>query len=335
MASALGRRLWRALAFTGSSLPEYSPLADVFVAPSWFFLSPGQLWISPLISRVNKATTIEEDWLPQFDQSAAALRTVFAVLGEQHGGVVAFLLQFDTGGMLVLGGALEVSGCFRMIRLAFSIVDCVKQPSYRGNSLLTSQIMSAVAALAGPLILHSFLQSTDSVSLASAMVVCTLLATLCGRSKDQVCRVHSAWIECMLRSVIFDKSFHLSPAARISHPPAKVINVNAVDVGFLTNYVLKIHDVWSAPLQIIGIAFLTFGVMGWTSVFGNFLLFSGRIVPLTSSRFRTRGGNICQPDRPWSPHCAGSGRIRPSQRFPPRRLSRHAEQHQGRQGQRH
>ena len=48
------------------------------------------------------------------------MRAVFAVLGEQHGGVVAFLLQFDTGGMLVLGGALEVSGCFRMIRLAFS-----------------------------------------------------------------------------------------------------------------------------------------------------------------------------------------------------------------------
>ncbi|KAF1732449.1 hypothetical protein CRV24_008644 [Beauveria bassiana] len=67
------------------------------------------------------------------------------------------------------------------------------------------------------------------------MVLCTLLATLCGRAKDQ--------IECMLRSVIFDKSLHLSPAARISHPPAKVINVNAVDVSFLTNYVLKIHDV--------------------------------------------------------------------------------------------
>lgn len=130
--------------------------------------------------------------------------------------------------------------------------------------------MSAVAALGAPLILHRFLQSTDSVPLAFGMLLCTLLATLCGRAKDQVCRVHSAWIECMLRSVIFDKGFHLSPAARISHPPAKVINVNAVDVSFLTNYVLKIHDVWSAPLQIIGIAVLTYRVMGWTSIFGNF-----------------------------------------------------------------
>ncbi|KAM0738275.1 hypothetical protein ACQRIT_006012 [Beauveria bassiana] len=110
------------------------------------------------------------------------------------------------------------------------------------------EMMSAAAALEAPLILHRFLQSTDSVSSASAMVLCTLLATLCGRAEDQVCRVHSAWIECMLRSVIFEKSLHLSPAARISHPPAKVINVNAVD--------------------IIGIAVLTFGVMGWTSMFG-------------------------------------------------------------------
>lgn len=72
----------------------------------------------------------------------------------------------------------------------------------------------------------------------------------------------------MLRSTIFDKSFYLSPAARVEHPPAKIINVSAVDVGFLTTYVLKVHDVWSAPLQIIGIAVLTIGVMGWTSCAG-------------------------------------------------------------------
>lgn len=107
---------------------------------------------------------------------------------------------------------------------------------------------SFTASLGAPLILHRFLQTPSSVPLAWALVAATVLATVGGRAKDQVCRVHAAWIECMLRSVIFAKSLQLSPAARIAHPSAKIINVNAVDVGFLTNYVLKIHDVWSAPL---------------------------------------------------------------------------------------
>lgn len=101
------------------------------------------------------------------------------------------------------------------------------------------------------------------------LVVVTILATVCGRAKDEVCRVQSAWIECMLRSAIFDKSLRLSPASRLVHPPAKIINITAVDVGFLTNYVLKIHDVWSSPIQIVGIAILTASVMGWTGLIGK------------------------------------------------------------------
>lgn len=126
--------------------------------------------------------------------------------------------------------------------------------------------------LAAPLILYNFLQTPTSLPLAWALVAATFLATTCGRAKDQICRVHAAWIECMLRGVIFEKSLKLSPAARVAHPSAKIININAVDVGFLTNYVLKIHDVWSAPLQIIGIGVLTYAVMGWTSVIGFVLV---------------------------------------------------------------
>lgn len=125
-----------------------------------------------------------------------------------------------------------------------------------------------MASLGAPLILHSFLQKPDNIPLAWTLVAATVFATILGRAKDQVCRVHAAWIECMLRSVIFEKSLKLSPAARTAHPSAKIININAVDVGFLTNYVLKIHDVWSAPLQIAGIGILSVSVMGWTSCVG-------------------------------------------------------------------
>ncbi|XWW96772.1 hypothetical protein V2A60_004752 [Cordyceps javanica] len=210
---------------------------DATKAPSLFFVSPAQLWIGSLIARVNKAGEIEQDWLPRFRRDATALRALFEPLrGGEGGGVWPFLMQFEIGGMLLLGALLEVA--------------------------------SFTASLGAPLILHSFLQTPSSVPFAWALVAATMLATVCGRAKDQVCRVHAAWIECMLRGVIFEKSLGLSPTARAVHPAAKIINVNAVDVGFLTNYVLKIHDVWSAPLQILGIGVLTVFVMGWTSCVG-------------------------------------------------------------------
>ncbi|OAQ95919.1 hypothetical protein LLEC1_04564 [Akanthomyces lecanii] len=135
-------------------------------------------------------------------------------------------------------------------------------PQFKRNAATLRALFTA--SLGAPLVL----QTPTSIPLAWALVAATFLATVCGRAKDQVCRVHAAWIECMLRSVIFTKSLKLSPAARVAHPSAKIINVNAVDVGFLTNYVLKIHDVWSAPLQIVGIGVLTVSVMGWTSCVG-------------------------------------------------------------------
>ncbi|KAJ6785291.1 hypothetical protein PWT90_01091 [Aphanocladium album] len=227
------------------STQNYAPIGDddVVKCPkeatkvsSLFFVSPAQLWIGSLISRVNKAGEIEQDWLPHFKRDATKLRALFEPLQDENGSVWYFLLQFEIGGMLLLGAVLEIA--------------------------------SFTASLGAPLILHSFLQTPSSIPLAWAIVVATFLATVCGRAKDQVCRVHAAWIECMLRSVIFEKSLKLSPAARVAYPSAKIININAVDVGFLTNYVLKIHDVWSAPLQILGIGILTMSVMGWTSCVG-------------------------------------------------------------------
>lgn len=103
----------------------------------------------------------------------------------------------------------------------------------------------------------------------------------------------------MLRSVLFQKSLSLSPAARAAHPSAKIINMSAVDVAYLTNYVLKIHDVWSAPLQIIGIGVLTYFVMGWTSCVGfGLVIFIFLCQTSLGQRLgKSIGGYICHNDR--------------------------------------
>lgn len=103
-------RLWRFLPFVASS-QAYAPLLEGsknVTAPKLFFASPAQLWIGPLISKVNKAGTLEEDWLPKLNQSAARLRVVFNALKREDGGFVPFLLQFEIGGMLLIGALLEV-----------------------------------------------------------------------------------------------------------------------------------------------------------------------------------------------------------------------------------
>lgn len=73
--------------------------------PSLLFLSPVQLWIGSLIARVNKAGEIEQSCLPHFKRNATTLRALYEPLQD---GVWPFLLQFEIGGMLLLGALLEV-----------------------------------------------------------------------------------------------------------------------------------------------------------------------------------------------------------------------------------
>jgi hypothetical protein len=73
----------------------------------------------------------------------------------------------------------------------------------------------------------------------------------------------------MLRTTIFEKSLYLSPEERVNHPPEQVINMSAVDVEALGMYVWKIHEIWSAPLQIVAIALFVISIMGNSALWGK------------------------------------------------------------------
>jgi hypothetical protein len=76
--------------------------------PLLYSVSPLQLWVGRLVSRVNKAKTMEDGWLPVFSSASTHLRTVFAALQRDRRPILAFLLQMETGGMLLGGAFLEV-----------------------------------------------------------------------------------------------------------------------------------------------------------------------------------------------------------------------------------
>lgn len=123
------------------------------------------------------------------------------------------------------------------------------------------------------------------------LVVANVLATLAGRAKNQVVRTKSTWFEAMLQTAIFEKSLRLSPAARVAHPPAQIINMSAVDVNFVSTYVLKIHDIWVAPLQILVIAMLASSILGPAACIGFTVMLVMFVIQSWASKV-TRGSVV-------------------------------------------
>lgn len=99
------------MATQGDELDRQRPAPDESVAtdPLFYSISPVQLWIGRLVSRVCKAKTMEDGWLPIFSCASAHLRTVAAPLyAKRPAAALKFLLQKETGGMLFCGAILEV-----------------------------------------------------------------------------------------------------------------------------------------------------------------------------------------------------------------------------------
>ncbi|KAK4209940.1 P-loop containing nucleoside triphosphate hydrolase protein [Rhypophila decipiens] len=216
----------------------------IAIDPPLFFISPFQLWAGRLVSRVNKADGVLDDrWLPKFpSRGSASLRKIFSTFpkpGYQSGsssGPWTFVFQFEVGGMAMLGFVLE--------------------------------LLSSILSLLAPWILHRLLITPRSVPLAVSLVATTILSTLLGRARDPVCRTHAIWIDGILGSTIFAKAPRLCASARVDHPPAKIINLSSVDVAFLSHYVARLHDIWSAPMQILAIACLAVSIMTWPALAG-------------------------------------------------------------------
>jgi len=72
----------------------------------------------------------------------------------------------------------------------------------------------------------------------------------------------------MLKSGLYNKSLHLSAKSQAEFPAGTIINISTHDVAFFKNYFFKVHDLWSALLQIIIIFLLVLWLMGSTCLIG-------------------------------------------------------------------
>lgn len=118
------------------------------------------------------------------------------------------------------------------------------------------------------MILREFLKSPDSLQLVLVLSAVNVLSSITGRAKDQIVRVQSEELRCMLQAAVFEKSLKLSSKARLMYPASKIINISSSDVEALRSYAAKVHDLWSSLFQIISIAVLIFLILDISSFYG-------------------------------------------------------------------
>jgi len=124
------------------------------------------------------------------------------------------------------------------------------------------------AALATPMVLRELLRDARNPKIAWLLVFLSTAQVMLSGARMQVGRVQGVYIVTMIRTCVFEKSLRLSPAARVLHPPAKILNISANDAQALGMYVMNIHQIWSSPAQIVLIAVLTANIMGPSALFG-------------------------------------------------------------------
>ncbi|XHG05672.1 hypothetical protein AWENTII_008890 [Aspergillus wentii] len=217
-------------------LPSVDPADDVPTPQKDFraySVSPFQLWLNRPIGQIIDGT-FDNESLPYFSKSTAYLQARFRPLSE--GRKWEFFWQWDVAGLLLIGGFLEAC--------------------------------AICALLAAPFALHLFLQDLHNVSYLVFLATATFLATLSRCAKDQICRVQSNQIDTMLRSAIFQHGLRLSPESRKAYPAGKIINLSTNDVRFIKNYILKVHEIWSAPLQLAFIMVLIVRLIGLSGLCG-------------------------------------------------------------------
>lgn len=119
------------------------------------------------------------------------------------------------------------------------------------------------------MLLHVLLDDLRNWRIFLLMILSTLLATLAGRAKDQICGVQSCRVAVMIKAAILQYSLRLSPDARTQYPAGKIINLSTGDVNLLKTYTLKVHDIWTGPIQVAAIFVLVVQLIGLSGISGT------------------------------------------------------------------
>lgn len=123
-----------------------------------------------------------------------------------------------------------------------------------------------------------------------SFILVSFLAILTGRSKDQIVRMLAMRTSAKLQSSIFKKSMCFSCSARATNPLGSILSVSTHDMEFIRNYLIKVHDIWSGPLQLTVLFISAIRIIGIHGLVGQFCPY----IPLSSS-FLNNVNRLCCP----------------------------------------
>jgi ATP-binding cassette subfamily C (CFTR/MRP) protein 10 len=139
--------------------------------------------------------------------------------------------------------------------------------------LVLSGVLEAVACLttvAAPLLMQRVLQEPSDPGHLLALFGVSLVATMAGRSKDQICRVLAVRVSSILQLALFRKCLRFS--GRTTCTEGRLVSCSTTDMMLLRNYILKMHDIWSSPLQLILTILLVLRLLGLSGLLGKNLI---------------------------------------------------------------
>ncbi|PYH90746.1 P-loop containing nucleoside triphosphate hydrolase protein [Aspergillus ellipticus CBS 707.79] len=203
-----------------------------------------QDWLTSLMQSIQSADYLEQAWLPATSKDAHYYVPLAGIARSRQW--MKTILNTEFLYPLIASAALE--------------------------------ILSALLTLVSPLFLRRLLQDPTHIGNFVALFLVSAGAVVAGRAKDQICRVLSVRASSVLQLAIFQKSVRFSNVAHQQCPVGKVLGSSTTDMMLVRNYVLKVHDVWSSPLQLLMIAFMIVRMLGISGIVGylamSTLLFS-------------------------------------------------------------
>ncbi|KAI9315441.1 P-loop containing nucleoside triphosphate hydrolase protein [Zopfochytrium polystomum] len=143
----------------------------------------------------------------------------------------------------------------------------------------------------------------SGVSIALTIFALQIVATLFGRSYEQVERTILVNVRTSLIGAVYEKSLRVSGEAAQTFTQGRILNLVNVDIEALVTFVQESHSMWITPLQVIvaitllhnlidnavffSLAVLVASLVLQASVFSLFATFQKRLLAASDSRLKT------------------------------------------------
>jgi ABC-type transport system involved in cytochrome bd biosynthesis fused ATPase/permease subunit len=105
----------------------------------------------------------------------------------------------------------------------------------------------------------------NGILLALILFACQFSAAFFESLRDSINRRIAHVLQTSLTGAIYEKSFRVSPRAKLLYPQGKIVSMVGQDIKAINNGFLNVHAFWTIPLQLITAIVLMNFLLGWVT----------------------------------------------------------------------